>query len=146
LQLGLKVGKEALGRIKTVIEPPVNDQAGRRPAQLIVRLSIGWRLRFKVVELKMFTSARPARRVLQGSRGKPFLAELVEFMSSRDRGDGAERETPWLPWRTDRRHRSKKAAVGTLRQNFAIDVGKNSVHASDSVENAAVEIKFHFGS
>ncbi len=31
----------------------------------------------------------------------------------------------------------KKAAVGTIRQNFAIDVGKNSVHASDSVENAA---------
>jgi len=38
-----------------------------------------------------------------------------------------------------------KAACGTIRQNFAIDIGKNSVHASDSPENAAIELKFHFG-
>jgi len=38
----------------------------------------------------------------------------------------------------------KKAACGTVRQCFGLDVGKNSVHASDSVENAAIEIKFHF--
>lgn len=104
---------------------------------------------FKVVELKMVhLSEARAREFYKVHEGKPFLAELVEFMSSspivamaleRENAVAALRE---LIGATD----PKKAAVGTLRQNFAIDVGKNSVHASDSVENAAVEIKFHFGS
>jgi nucleoside-diphosphate kinase len=37
-----------------------------------------------------------------------------------------------------------KAACGTLRHDLAIDVEKNSVHASDSPENAAKEIAFYF--
>ena len=37
-----------------------------------------------------------------------------------------------------------KAACGTIRQEIAIDVEKNSVHASDSDENAAQEIAFFF--
>lgn len=103
---------------------------------------------FKIVELKMvhLTDAR-AREFYKVHEGKSFLDELVEFMSSspivalaleRENAVAALRE---LIGATD----PKKAAVGTIRQNFAIDVGKNSVHASDSVENAAIEIKFHFG-
>ena len=103
---------------------------------------------FKVVELKMvhLTDAK-AREFYKVHEGRPFLDELVEFMSSspivamaleRENAVAALRE---LIGATD----PKKAAVGTIRQNFAIDVGKNSVHASDSVENAAVEITFHFG-
>lgn len=103
---------------------------------------------FKVVELKMvhLTDAK-AREFYKVHEGRPFLDELVEFMSSspivamaleRENAVAALRE---LIGATD----PKKAAVGTIRQNFALDVGKNSVHASDSVENAAVEITFHFG-
>ena len=35
-----------------------------------------------------------------------------------------------------------KAAAGTIRKEFGVDVGQNSVHGSDSPENAAQEIAF----
>jgi nucleoside-diphosphate kinase len=37
-----------------------------------------------------------------------------------------------------------KAAPGTIRKDFAESIEANSVHGSDSAENAAVEIKFFF--
>ncbi len=103
---------------------------------------------FKIVALKMvhLTTAQ-AREFYRVHEGKPFLDELVAFMSSspivvaaleRENAVNAFRE---LIGATD----PKKAAVGTIRQNFAIDLGKNSVHGSDSVENGAIEIRFHFG-
>ena len=38
----------------------------------------------------------------------------------------------------------KKAAPGTIRAEFAEDIEANSVHGSDSAENAAIEIGFFF--
>ena len=38
----------------------------------------------------------------------------------------------------------KDADAGTIRKDFAIDIEKNSVHGSDSAENAAVEISYFF--
>jgi nucleoside-diphosphate kinase len=38
----------------------------------------------------------------------------------------------------------KKAAPGTIRAQFAEDIEANSVHGSDSAENAAIEIGFFF--
>ena len=38
----------------------------------------------------------------------------------------------------------KEAAEGTLRKKYGISIDKNSVHGSDSVENAKVEIDFFF--
>lgn len=104
---------------------------------------------FRVVELKMVhLSEARAREFYKVHEGKPFLAELVGFMSSAPIVAMAlERENAVVALReligaTD----PKKAACGTLRQNYAIDMGKNSVHASDSVENAKIEIEFHFAS
>ena len=37
-----------------------------------------------------------------------------------------------------------KAAEGTLRKKYGISIDKNSVHGSDSVENAKIEIEFFF--
>ncbi len=103
---------------------------------------------FKIIALKMvhLTPDR-AREFYKVHEGKPFLDELVEFMCSSPIVAAAlERENAVTAFReligaTD----PKKAACGTIRQNFAIDVGKNSVHGSDSPENAAIEIQFHFG-
>ena len=36
------------------------------------------------------------------------------------------------------------AAPGTIRKEFALNIGENSVHGSDSLENAAREIAFFF--
>ncbi len=103
---------------------------------------------FKIVELKMvhLTEAR-AREFYKVHEGKPFLDELVNFMSSSPIvAMGLEKENAVDDLReiigaTD----PAKAACGTIRQNFAIDIGKNSVHASDSPENAKIELNFHFG-
>ena len=38
----------------------------------------------------------------------------------------------------------KKAEEGTLRKKFGISIDKNSVHGSDSIENAKIEIGFFF--
>tara|TARA_Y100000294_G_C8547717_1_gene333914 strand:- start:360 stop:545 length:186 start_codon:yes stop_codon:yes gene_type:complete len=37
-----------------------------------------------------------------------------------------------------------KANIGTLRQMYGISIDKNSVHGSDSLENAKTEIEFFF--
>jgi nucleoside-diphosphate kinase len=37
-----------------------------------------------------------------------------------------------------------EAACGTIRGDWGLDKGKNTVHASDSVENGQIEISFHF--
>ena len=38
----------------------------------------------------------------------------------------------------------KKAEEGTLRKMYGISIDKNSVHGSDSIENAKIEIDFFF--
>jgi nucleoside-diphosphate kinase len=38
----------------------------------------------------------------------------------------------------------KKAADGTIRKDFATDIEKNTVHGSDSAENARVEVSYFF--
>ena len=40
----------------------------------------------------------------------------------------------------------KDAAEGTIRKKFGISIDKNSVHGSDSAENAKTEIEFFFNS
>ena len=40
---------------------------------------------------------------------------------------------------------SNEAPAGTIRGDFGTDVQCNAVHASDSLENAALEIAFYFG-
>jgi nucleoside-diphosphate kinase len=38
----------------------------------------------------------------------------------------------------------RKAAEGTIRKDFATDIEKNTVHGSDSVENARIEVGYFF--
>ena len=78
--------------------------------------------------------------------GRPFYPELVEFMTS----------GPCLPLALERNDavshlRSvigatdpKEAAPGTIRKLFAESKGRNAIHASDSLENAAREVAFFF--
>ena len=78
--------------------------------------------------------------------GKPFYAELTEFMSS---GQcmvlALDKENAVAAWRktigsTD----PQDAEEGTIRRDFAISIGENAVHGSDSDENAEKEIGFFF--
>ena len=55
-------------------------------------------------------------------------------------GEGAVAKNREIMGATD----PKKAAEGTIRKDFATDIEKNTVHGSDSPENAKVEISYFF--
>ena len=77
---------------------------------------------------------------------RPFYPEIVAFMKSRPvialvlEGENAIARIRDLLGPTD----SKKAAKGTLRGDFGQESMRNVCHASDSVENAAAEVKRFF--
>lgn len=103
--------------------------------------------RFKIKAMKM-VQLKPteARRFYAVHEGKPFLDELVAFMSSGPvvpmvlEKENAVADLRKLIGATN----PAKADPGTVRHDLAIDMGKNSVHGSDSPENAKVEIEFFF--
>jgi nucleoside-diphosphate kinase len=77
---------------------------------------------------------------------RPFYASLVGFMTSGPvvaqvlEGDGAVAKNREVMGATD----PAKADPGTIRKDFAESIEANSVHGSDSAENAAQEIAFFF--
>ena len=77
---------------------------------------------------------------------KPFFPEIVAFMQSSPvlalalAGDNAVERVRALLGPTD----SKKADKGTIRGDFGVDVMVNIAHASDSPENAEIELKRFF--
>jgi nucleoside-diphosphate kinase len=79
-------------------------------------------------------------------RERPFYGSLVGFMTSGPvvvqvlQGEDAVAKNRDVMGATD----PKKAAPGTIRARFAEDIEANSVHGSDSAENAANEIAFFF--
>jgi nucleoside-diphosphate kinase len=87
-----------------------------------------------------------ARKFYAVHEGKPFLDSLVKFMTSGRvvpmalEKENAVADLRTLIGATD----PAKAACGTIRYEIARDIEKNSVHASDSDENAKKEIAFFF--
>ena len=79
-------------------------------------------------------------------RERPFFGELVDFMTSGPvvvqvlEGGNAIAKYREIMGATD----PAKAAPGTIRKDFALSIEANSVHGSDSAENAAQEISFFF--
>ena len=77
---------------------------------------------------------------------RPFYGELVEYMASEPvviqvlEGEGAIAKNREVMGATD----PAEAAAGTIRKDFALSKGENSVHGSDSAESAAREIAFFF--
>jgi nucleoside-diphosphate kinase len=77
---------------------------------------------------------------------RPFFGELVEFMTSEPvvvqalEGEDAVTRNREVMGATN----PADAAEGTIRKTHALSIGENSVHGSDSDENAAIEIKHFF--
>ena len=95
---------------------------------------------------QMRLSKAQAERFYEIHRGKRFFESLTVFMSS-----GwvtvlcIEREGGIAKWREVMGATNPaQAAEGTIRKIYGIDVEKNSVHGSDSPENARTEIGFFF--
>jgi nucleoside-diphosphate kinase len=79
-------------------------------------------------------------------KDRPFFGELVEQMIASPvviqvlEGENAVLANREIMGATN----PANAAEGTIRKEFALNMGENSVHGSDSPENAAIEIKFFF--
>lgn len=77
---------------------------------------------------------------------RPFFGELTEFMSSAPvivqvlEGENAVAKNREVMGATN----PEQAASGTIRKEFALNIGENSIHGSDSAENAAIEIAYFF--
>lgn len=79
-------------------------------------------------------------------RERPFFGSLVGFMTSGPvvlmvlEGENAVARNREIMGATDPR----KAAEGTIRKEIATDIEKNTVHGSDSPENARIEVSYFF--
>tara|TARA_Y100000816_G_scaffold260753_1_gene217252 strand:+ start:935 stop:1345 length:411 start_codon:yes stop_codon:yes gene_type:complete len=102
---------------------------------------------FKIIkEKKIQIEKSEAEKFYKVHETKPFFNDLCEYLSSGpiiamiiEKEDAvlANRE---LMGATN----PKEAADGTIRKKYGISIDKNSVHGSDSVENAKIEINFFF--
>jgi len=118
--------------------------AGRKVGEVIRRFEEAG---FQIRGLKMFAIGDGTLKEHYAHLlSKPFFPELEAFMKSTPvvalalAGDNAVDRIRELIGPTD----SKKAVKGTIRGDFGVDVMVNIVHASDSAENAAIELERFF--
>ena len=77
---------------------------------------------------------------------KPFFNDLIEYMTSEPvivqvlEGDNAVEQYRKIMGATN----PDNAEQGTIRKEFALNIQENSVHGSDSAENAQTEINYFF--
>ena len=102
---------------------------------------------FKIIkEKKIKLEKNEAEQFYKVHQTKPFYNDLCEYLSSGPiivmvlEKKNAVLANRNLMGATD----PKKAEEGTIRKSFGISIDKNSVHGSDSSENAKIEIEFFF--
>lgn len=87
-----------------------------------------------------------AERFYEVHKERPFYGELVDFMISEPvvvqvlQGEDAVAKNREVMGATN----PEEATEGTIRKEFALSIGENSVHGSDSAENAEIEIAQFF--
>ena len=102
---------------------------------------------FKIVkEKKIRLEKDDAEKFYKVHETKPFYNDLCEYLSSGPvvamvlEKEDAISSNRRIMGATD----PKNAENGTIRKQFGISIDKNSVHGSDSIENAKKEINFFF--
>ncbi len=102
----------------------------------------------RIVALRHMTVTRElAERHYAEHSERPFFSELVDFITSGPivagvlEGPDAVRAARQLIGATD----PLEASTGSIRGDFAVEVGQNMVHGSDSLESAARESALFFG-
>jgi nucleoside-diphosphate kinase len=101
----------------------------------------------KPVAMRMASlSPREAEGFYAVHKARPFFKDLVTFMTSGPvvlmvlEGESAVAKNREIMGATN----PANAAEGTIRKDFATDVEKNTVHGSDSLDNAKIEIAYFF--
>ncbi len=97
-------------------------------------------------EKKIHITKIEAEQFYKVHQSKPFYNDLCDYLSSGPiivmclEKENAVLDNRALMGATN----PKEAKEGTLRKKYGLSIDKNSVHGSDSVENAKIEINFFF--
>ncbi len=129
-------------RTLTIFKP--DSVAAGHAGQMLGQIeAAGFRLRGLK---RLWLSPAQAESFYQVHRERPFFGGLVKFMTEGPvivaalEAEQAVTRLRELMGATD----PAKAAVGTLRKQFATNIERNAIHGSDSPENARIEIAFFF--
>ena len=119
----------------------------------VAKSTINWGLNFfsvngfKIInEKKIQIEKFEAEQFYKVHETKPFYNQLCSYLSSGPivvmvlEKENAVLDNRKLMGATN----PKEAENGTIRKKYGISIDKNSIHGSDSLENAAIEIKFFF--
>jgi nucleoside-diphosphate kinase len=137
-----KARKTMTERTFSIIKP---DATKRNLTGAINAVIEGAGLRI-VAQRRIRMTEDQAKKFYEVHAARPFYGELVETMTSAPvvvqvlEGDNAMAKYREVMGATN----PEQAAEGTIRKLFALNVGENSVHGSDSLENAKIEIAQFF--
>jgi nucleoside-diphosphate kinase len=132
----------AVERTLSIIKP---DATARNQTGAVNALIEKAGLRIIAQKRVRWTQAQ-AEKFYEVHKARPFYGDLVRFMTSGPivvqvlQGENAVKTYRDVMGATD----PAKAAAGTIRKELAESIERNSVHGSDSVENAAIEIALNF--
>ena len=99
-----------------------------------------------VASKRIHLSPAQAGKFYEVHKDRPFFGELRDFMASGPvvvqvlEGENAIAKNREVMGATN----PEQAAEGTIRKQFALSIGENSVHGSDSLDNAKIEIEQFF--
>jgi len=134
----------AIERTLAIIKP---DAVARGLSGDIIKRIEGAGLKLCAMRLIRLAHAQ-AEAFYAVHKARPFYGSLCEYMSSGPvvvmalEAEGAIAKWRELMGATD----PAKAAPGTIRKDFGLDVEKNATHGSDAPETAAQEVAFFFSS
>src|SRR5262245_62663802 len=137
-----KESRMAIERTLSIIKP---DATARNLTGAINALIERAGLRIVAQKRVRWTKAQ-AETFYEVHQARPFYADLVAFMTSGPivvqvlQGENAVKKYREVMGATD----PAKADAGTIRKQFAESIERNSVHGSDSADNAQVEIGLNF--
>ena len=132
----------ALERTFSIIKPDATERDLTGAVNAVIE-GAGLRI---VAQKRIRMTRREAETFYAIHKERPFFGELVEFMTSGPvvvqvlEGENAVARYREIMGATN----PENAAPGTIRKQFARSVGENSVHGSDSVDNARIEIAQFF--
>jgi nucleoside-diphosphate kinase len=136
------MNNNSLERTLSIIKP---DAVERELETKIKKIFLDNKLNI-VDSKKIQISKEEAEKFYKIHQTKPFYEKLCSYLSSGPiiaiilDGENAIQKNRDLMGATD----PKKAKDGTIRKLYGISIDKNSVHGSDSTENAKTEIDFFF--
>ena len=99
-----------------------------------------------IAQKRIKLSINEAQNFYSVHKDKPFFNDLIEYMTSEPvvvqvlQGENAVKKYRDVMGSTN----PENAEPGTIRKEFALNIQENSVHGSDSEENAEIEINFFF--